>query len=218
MDSAHQKTPEAQKATQVVVCKWTRGELVRLLQMYNDKCLEYLGNVQAQTELTVIFNQTFVAGSESKPRCNHCNKFIADHEGRSEESPARRTDSTNDIGCPGLWSVLGLAGCVAQLRMEDEHSPCSSSCAASEQLSNAKSTTSSRVSSGSTTTLCGLVSCFWPQQERSSAVCVQSPASFSPLPPSWPGRIGKRINGLERADQPSGAVGLHRRHVPPNST
>jgi hypothetical protein len=120
MDSAHQKTPEAQKAAQVVVCKWTRGELVRLLQMYNDKCLEYLGNVQAQTELTVIFNQTFVAGSESKPRCNHCNKFIADHEGRSEESPARRTDSTNDIGCPGLWSVFGLAGCVAQLRMEDE--------------------------------------------------------------------------------------------------
>lgn len=37
---------------------------------------------------TLIFNQTFVAGTEGKPQCNLCNKYIGEHDSGDENDIA----------------------------------------------------------------------------------------------------------------------------------
>jgi hypothetical protein len=61
MDDVHQnspKTPEAQKAKKGVECTLTQQTLFRLLEEYDDNSLTFLGNVEAQAKLTIIFNRT----------------------------------------------------------------------------------------------------------------------------------------------------------------
>jgi hypothetical protein len=57
-------------------CNRTREEFDGLLEKYN----AHLPDDGTPTpKATIIFQQTFIEGSEKKPKCNVCNKFIAEH-------------------------------------------------------------------------------------------------------------------------------------------
>jgi hypothetical protein len=83
---------------------------------------------QARAFYVDIFNQTFVAGTETKPKCNQCGKFIAEHASQFESSRVPPALPVQVDAFIDPWEGVGSLPSVSTMVKDEVWYACFSKC------------------------------------------------------------------------------------------